>query len=164
MKGRRLGINRYDELIYSDLLCTYFMLIITIHIKTSPHILAGRFAHLVLYALYLRAVLIRYFLLFPYLYVCNNPCFQHLKKRGSQKSKINWFFKNILFLRLFTKKVVIPYIKISASTFSLVASLTSFCNALYLRAVLIRYFLLFPYLYVCNFLYLFTASSPLKKT
>ena len=30
------------------------------------------------------------------------------------------------------------YIKTFASTFSLVASLTSFCNALYLRAVLIR--------------------------
>ncbi len=34
------------------------------------------------------------------------------------------------------------YIKMSASTFSLVASLTSFCNALYLRAVLIRYLFL----------------------
>ncbi len=42
------------------------------------------------------------------------------------------------------------YIKMSASTFSLVASLTSFCNALYLRAVLIRYFLLFPCLYLFN--------------
>ncbi len=42
------------------------------------------------------------------------------------------------------------YIKIPASTFSLVASLTSFCNALYLRAVLIRHFLLFPCLYLFN--------------
>ena len=42
------------------------------------------------------------------------------------------------------------YIKMSASTFSLVASFTSFCNALYLRAVLIRYFLLFPCLYLFN--------------
>ncbi len=68
-------------------------------------------------ALYLRAVLIRYFLLFPCLYVCNNPCFQHLKKRCSQKSKTNWFFKNILFLRLFTKKVVIPKKKGATSFF-----------------------------------------------
>ncbi len=54
-------------------------------------------------------------------------------------------------------------IKMSASTFSLVASLTSFCNALYLRAVLIRYFLLF--LYICNnpcFLHLKKRCSPYK--
>ena len=57
------------------------------------------------------------------------------------------------------------YIKTSASTFSLVASLTSFCNALYLRAVLIRYFLLFPYLYICNhpcFQHLKKRCSPYK--
>ncbi len=57
------------------------------------------------------------------------------------------------------------YIKMSASTFSLVASLTSFCNALYLRAVLIRYFLLFPYLYICNhpcFQHLKKRCSPYK--
>ncbi len=53
------------------------------------------------------------------------------------------------------------YIKTSASTFSLVASLTSFCNALYLRAVLIRYFLLFSY---CIYIYVIIhASSTSKK-
>ena len=57
------------------------------------------------------------------------------------------------------------YIKTSASTFSLVASLTSFCNALYLMAVLIRHFLLFPYLYICNnpcFQHLKKRCSPYK--
>ena len=90
-------------------------------------------------ALYLRAVLIRYFLLFPYLYICNNPCFQHLKKRCSPYKIVFTNIHFILYLCILPHTKFSYAKKTSTSTFSLVAPRALFCNALYLRAVLIRH-------------------------